>query len=200
MDTYNDALPFSARSEVPPVRPVTVSIENLPPEGRAVPFEFAAPEVGELLASAEAEGAEAVAPLTGEAQVLPSGRDVFVLGRLHTRVAYGCVRCLERFERDLDAEFHLVYTREPTRGDAEMELHREDLEVEVLAGPVLDLRAAVEEQLFLALEPHPVCRESCRGLCPDCGANRNLGDCGCPGRAVDPRFAALASRKPGGTG
>jgi hypothetical protein len=28
-------------------------------------------------------------------------------------------------------------------------------------------------------------------LCPECGADRNALDCGCPRRSFDPRFAVL---------
>jgi len=36
----------------------------------------------------------------------------------------------------------------------------------------------------------PLCMEDCAGLCPQCGANRNEGDCGCVAPR-DPRWANL---------
>jgi uncharacterized protein len=36
-----------------------------------------------------------------------------------------------------------------------------------------------------------LCRAECRGLCPRCGINRNLGECSCQEPTSDPRFAAL---------
>jgi uncharacterized protein len=36
-----------------------------------------------------------------------------------------------------------------------------------------------------------LCRHECAGLCPECGANRNDGDCGHRAVAADPRWAAL---------
>jgi uncharacterized protein len=174
---------------------VAVSVENLPPEGKVVPFRFAAAEVNRLLSHEDMREVEAASDLTGEARLVPSGRDVFVLGAFRGRVAYRCVRCLEPFEEGVSADFHLVYTREKDREDQERELHREDLEVEVLEGSALDLAAAVGEQFFLSLSPHPVCRESCQGLCPTCGGNRNLSECRCPQKPADPRFAVLGSLK-----
>ena len=35
-----------------------------------------------------------------------------------------------------------------------------------------------------------LCKEDCKGLCPDCGKNLNLGPCGCR-KKNDPRFAVL---------
>ncbi|HLI15612.1 MAG TPA: DUF177 domain-containing protein [Acidimicrobiales bacterium] len=56
----------------------------------------------------------------------------------------------------------------------------------------LDLEPVVHDACILNLPLAPLCREGCRGLCPACGANRNLERCGCaPGR--DQRWAVLAS-------
>ena len=38
-----------------------------------------------------------------------------------------------------------------------------------------------------------VCSESCKGLCPICGANLNRGQCGCQTQKVDARLSALES-------
>ena len=47
------------------------------------------------------------------------------------------------------------------------------------------------EQLYLNLPLKPVCSTACKGLCPTCGSNRNVTDCGCAREAVDPRLAPL---------
>lgn len=177
------------------MHPVLVSVENLPPEGKVVPFHFTAAEVDRLLEGEDLRDLRATSDLAGEARVIPSGRDVFVLGTLRGGVSYTCVRCLEPFEEEVETDFHLVYTRQKARDDAEVELHREELEVELLESTTLDLAVAAGEQFFLALKPHPVCRESCRGLCPTCGENRNLSRCLCPEKPADPRFAVLGSLK-----
>ena len=36
-----------------------------------------------------------------------------------------------------------------------------------------------------------LCSEDCKGLCPKCGADLNLGDCGCDKEDIDPRWADL---------
>jgi uncharacterized protein len=62
---------------------------------------------------------------------------------------------------------------------------------ETYSGKVIDLDPVVREQLLLSIPAYPVCRESCKGLCPVCGANLNDGDCGCDRRTPDPRWAGL---------
>lgn len=43
----------------------------------------------------------------------------------------------------------------------------------------VDLTEELRETILLNFPEHPVCRPDCRGLCPRCGADLNLGPCGC---------------------
>jgi uncharacterized protein len=43
----------------------------------------------------------------------------------------------------------------------------------------------------LALPMKPLCRADCQGLCPACGANRNVAPCTCAPKPPDPRLAVL---------
>ena len=36
-----------------------------------------------------------------------------------------------------------------------------------------------------------LCAEDCKGLCPICGANLNIEECGCERDETDPRWAPL---------
>ena len=55
----------------------------------------------------------------------------------------------------------------------------------------LPLDELVEEDLILDQPSKRLCKEDCRGLCPQCGKNQNEGSCGCEQKTVDPRLAAL---------
>jgi len=44
---------------------------------------------------------------------------------------------------------------------------------------------------LLALPMQRICREDCHGMCPICGQNRNLVDCGCQLKTEDDRWSAL---------
>ncbi len=61
-----------------------------------------------------------------------------------------------------------------------------------LSGDELDLEPLARDAVMLDLPLAPLCSPSCLGLCPRCGANRNLADCQCPPE-MDPRWAALDS-------
>ncbi len=56
----------------------------------------------------------------------------------------------------------------------------------------IDLSESVRQYSLLALPMKTLCWEGCAGLCPSCGRNLNLGPCGCPWMALDPRLAPLA--------
>ena len=55
----------------------------------------------------------------------------------------------------------------------------------------LDLDELVTTDILLELPLKHLCREDCKGLCPKCGKNLNLGECGCDLREVDPRLEPL---------
>jgi uncharacterized protein len=55
----------------------------------------------------------------------------------------------------------------------------------------VDLDEPLREAALLDLPIKRVCRDDCLGICPDCGADRNVKDCDCPREPVDPRWAGL---------
>ena len=56
------------------------------------------------------------------------------------------------------------------------------------------LEDVLREQLVLALPMRTLCIEECKGLCPQCGKNRNTGACKCQ-PANDARWEALKGLK-----
>ena len=123
-------------------------------------------------------------------EVEPDGRDVFVRGRLQASVEQTCGRCLEVFRARVDAPVDLRLVPKPAGADS-VELGADDLDVDFYENDELDVARVVGNEAVLALPMKPLCREDCRGLCPSCGANRNVSPCTCDPRPPDPRLAAL---------
>ena len=67
----------------------------------------------------------------------------------------------------------------------------EDGELIPLENGQLDLDEAAATAFVLGMDTKNLCSDDCKGLCAKCGADLNLGPCGC-GPDVDPRLAALA--------
>ena len=63
----------------------------------------------------------------------------------------------------------------------------------VLDGHELSVDDTLCEELVLSFPQRLLCSEDCEGLCPKCGKPRREGDCGCPTKEIDPRFAVLAT-------
>jgi uncharacterized protein len=119
------------------------------------------------------------------------GTDVSVRGRLAAEVPLACGRCLERFPVRVATAVDTRFVPRPAGGREELELGSEDLELDFYADDLLNLTQLVETETTLQLPMKPLCREDCRGLCPVCGGNRNLVDCGCEVKFPDPRMAVL---------
>jgi uncharacterized protein len=118
---------------------------------------------------------------------------------LTARLAYDgeleCSRCLATYPFREEDEFTLLlYPRLSVPGDpAEVELARSDLDTQFYDPhqPLIELSPIAEERVQMALPMKPLCRADCRGLCPTCGKDLNLGPCACARDAVDPRWEAL---------
>jgi uncharacterized protein len=108
-----------------------------------------------------------------------TGDLVSVRGRVRSSARLECVRCLRVFELPLAVDMTVVADRAGGRVRLEEDLEADDYML-FHDGRQLDLRKQVREALLLELPITPHCREDCRGLCPRCGADLNLGPCGCP--------------------
>lgn len=108
-----------------------------------------------------------------------------VRGHLNVNTSGPCSRCLAETPLAIDQELDLFFLPESelmSENDDEegAELQDRDLVVAFYHGDMLNLGATVREQVLLAQPMKRLCREDCKGVCPSCGADRNLTQCGCP--------------------
>jgi uncharacterized protein len=119
-----------------------------------------------------------------------------VAGRVKGALELACSRCLDAFSHPVDAEFDLRYVpRTENVGDGETEVEEDDLSTAFYTDDQIDLGQIVTEQFQLALPMKPLCRDECKGLCPQCGTNLNNGSCACNTKWSDSRFEALRQLK-----
>jgi uncharacterized protein len=128
---------------------------------------------------------------------LVDGTTLHVRGRLEGSLDTECGRCLELYPLSVGQELDLFYLprakAEPQEQAEEVELSDHEVVVGYYDGDRLDLGEAMREQIVLGLPLKPLCREDCRGRCPNCGQDRNRQACGCPPaeEPLDPRLAPL---------
>ena len=130
------------------------------------------------------------AQVTGNIRV--HRNEVFVNGHVDTRAQVECDRCLQPVELPVSADFALEYiTGSEYESSEVVELTEAELLVSVFDGQAIDVDEVVKEQILLAVPTRMLCRENCKGICPECGTDRNTGDCNCVADDIDPRWAAL---------
>ena len=113
-------------------------------------------------------------------------------GRVSAALELTCSRCAEPFSWPVEATFDLQYLPQADNvGEGELEVAEEDLGVAFYEANTIDLGQLMREQFYLALPMKPLCGPECRGLCPQCGANRNRGEGGCQVQWEAPRLAPL---------
>ena len=96
-----------------------------------------------------------------------------------------CARCGERMIQRLSFPFSERFVRSIFK-TADDELYPYE-------GEKLDLSEAFFDNLFLEMPIISVCGETCKGLCPVCGANLNRGQCDCLNQKIDARLSALGT-------
>ena len=94
---------------------------------------------------------------------------------------------LREINETLDTTFYELYAYEHSTTD---ETTDED-EVGRMQGDLIDLEPDLRDAMVLALPNHPLCREDCPGLCPECGAHWDDLPAGHSHQQDDPRWAAL---------
>ena len=120
------------------------------------------------------------------AGVLSIGRTaqgLLLTGEFSGAMELTCVRCLRPFDQTLTWRLTEVYAlNEKTVSEAGL-IVPEDAQI--------DLQPILRDYALLEVPIKPLCRHDCRGLCPVCGQDLNMRDCGHRPSSGDSPFAAL---------
>lgn len=129
----------------------------------------------------------------GSAELLPNTLgEIRLRGLVEVEVMGACCRCLEPASARVVSRFDLFYRPEPKlSGHPEIHLEEGEIDLSFYTGDGVALAEAMRDFVLLSLPMRLVCRENCQGLCPHCGANRNIEPCDCRTERIDERWAAL---------
>ncbi len=164
-----------------------IEVSQIPPEGLDIDLP---PETLDL--GTPADLWEGLASVRAVMHVGRSGRGVVIGGTFAGDLLLICSRCLERFPFQAADRFDLYCeVGTPTMAGDQRELDDDELDVTYLEEGRINTDHLLRENILLSLPVQPLCREDCRGLCPQCGANLNLGSCGCRAPVGDPRLQVL---------
>ncbi len=117
--------------------------------------------------------------------------EIRVSGRLVVPMEADCDRCLEPARFPIDSGFTLYYRPVDEGYGDEKEIDAGEAEMGFYDGEGLELNDVLREFVLLSLPMQRVCSEDCKGICPECGQNRNQIECHCQAESVDDRWAVL---------
>ena len=95
-----------------------------------------------------------------------------------------CDRCGRMFSQEKCISYSCMLAEELQNEESD--------EIVLLEDGKVDAGELARTAFILGMDSKTLCSEDCKGLCPRCGADLNLGPCSCK-REPDPRLAALAS-------
>lgn len=115
-----------------------------------------------------------------------------VNGNLSGKIRARCDRCLDAYSQEVQSEFKLLLEPQPPQpAGSEVALSEQDMSIDFLVDDAIEIDLLVREQIYLALPIKLLCHESCRGICPGCGANLNREECTCRDQRGHPAFLKL---------
>ena len=94
-----------------------------------------------------------------------------------------CDRCGKPLMQEKEVHYDCVLAEELQNEDND--------EIVLLEDGQVDTGDLARTAFILGMDTKILCSEDCKGLCPRCGADLNLGACSCK-KEVDPRLAVLA--------
>ena len=136
-------------------------------EGEEFPF-AADVELPEALLLGDPVAFPTPAPLAGRFQAV--GETVHVYGEMEFQANARCALCLKEASKALHAAFDAVFALTPNPDNPDLYLYE---------GKSVDLTDMAADAAVLALPMQWRCRPDCKGLCPVCGADRNVTSCSC---------------------
>jgi len=152
----------------------------------SVDFGEEAEQKGDLAAAGRAE---VIHEHRGPREIVP---DIRLKGSFAGVFEVPCARCIEPVEIPISAEFDLIFR--PLGADAggpERSITVSETEIGYYQKDSLLLEDVLREQVLLSLPVRTLCKPDCKGLCPRCGANRNIQPCSCDEGQKDPRWEGL---------
>lgn len=98
-----------------------------------------------------------------------------------------CDRCLTEVPVSLKLSFERVLISPDVVTEDEEEADSR----QIMEGYQLDTEVLMYQEILANWPMKILCKEDCKGICPVCGQNRNIRECGCDTFVPDPRMAVI---------
>jgi uncharacterized protein len=139
-------------------------------------------------------------PLQGRLSFVNGGDLINIHGNLETTLTLACSRCLMDvgvpLQVEVEEHFPVEDIRNPNRKPEEDEDYDPTVSSVVYLDqgrPILDLDELMRQLLVMELPIRTLCDEACKGICQQCGANRNETACACDEQPTNTPLAGLGA-------
>ncbi|MBI2067150.1 MAG: DUF177 domain-containing protein [Deltaproteobacteria bacterium] len=170
-----------------------IKVSEILPEGLVLRAKEREPWFAEVLRDAFQQDYQAGQNGGLHLKVLKTCDNVSLEGEVEVDLNPVCSRCLKAFPFHSQIPIDLVMA--PSEGvdsePVEEELVVDDIDFSFYEGNEIDVGKMVREALVLSVPIRWLCREDCRGICPQCGQNLNEKICECLPRQSNRPLAVL---------
>jgi uncharacterized protein len=135
------------------------------------------------------EGGRLTSPIQVSLDVTRNENEILLRGRASVTAVLECARCLEEYSFPVQSGLEVWCILGSGKGDHDPE---RDNVIEVPdSAKYIDLTDHLRSELVVVIPLKPLCKQSCKGLCPLCGVNLNHEHCSCHSESRDARWDAL---------
>lgn len=150
-----------------------INVTDLPAHGRE--FSFRDQDFWPQILAEFSQDYSVLEPFSADVTLIPQPEGILIRGAMRGAGTTSCHRCAEPARVDLDHNFDLFEAFEDTDALEGEDNHLRSTD----SGWELNIAGLLREELLLALPEKILCADTCLGLCPQCGKNRNLEHCVC---------------------
>lgn len=150
-----------------------IDVTNLPAHGRE--FFFEDQDFWQKVWNDPDLDCQLSGPFVAKIVVSPQDNGFLIRGQIQGKVLAVCRRCAETAQLNVQQNFDTFEALEDIHALEGEEVYLQSTD----SGWELNIGALLREEILLALPEKILCADTCLGLCPHCGKNKNQENCAC---------------------
>ncbi len=106
-------------------------------------------------------------------------------GHVQAEFATKCYRCLKNVDGKVDADINESFV------DKDKVDEDTDVEMYTYESNFIEVDKILIDNIVLNLPMKQICEVECKGICPKCGTDLNIGTCECKDEDINPKMEVL---------
>ncbi len=154
-----------------------IRLHEIPKEGKSFQVDRETGELNDVLEDLIGDQGYST-----EFHLLPVGQAYDLRGQIKTSFKEVCSFCASEFELPVSEKFHELILKDEAKKLTGLKDFSPDEDVSVSVasnGLTYDVGTLIRDVIAVAEPYQPMCKQDCKGLCANCGANLNETNCRC---------------------